>query len=202
MFPIPYDRESLISDPVHGYVLYSTVSSSGEPAEQTLIDHPWLQRLRRIHQLQSAWWVYPSAEHTRFQHVLGAMHLASRVVAHLYPSLREACGSGLVPSRPYVESLMRIAALLHDVGHGPFGHFFDDHFLARFELTHEDIGQRIILGELAGLIRGIRRNPHGQLEAHEILQPEQVAFLIKRPTAIANDAPPWLVLVRALFSGV
>ena len=66
---------NLISDPIHGYIPFT--SSVGLPeeegAEQQVIDHPWLQRLRQIHQLQTAWWVFPTAEHTRFQHVLGAM---------------------------------------------------------------------------------------------------------------------------------
>src|SRR5437588_11632750 len=134
MQPSIFDRESLSSDPIHGYIAYVSRSAPGEPTEQTLIDHPWLQRLRRIHQLQSAWWVYPSAEHTRFQHVLGAMHLASRAATHLYPSLVQACEPETAPSQAYVESLVRVAALLHDVGHGPFGHFFDDPFLNGFGL--------------------------------------------------------------------
>src|SRR5438132_2840927 len=174
-----FDSESLISDPLHGYITFTASRNRKEPTEQTLIDHPWVQRLRRIHQLQSAWWVYPSAEHTRFQHVLGAMHLAGRAVTLLYPTLVQACAPAAVPSQAYVESLVRVAALLHDVGHGPFGHFFDDHFLAQFSLTHEDLGQHIILTELAAVIRGIRGNPHGELSPHETLQPEQVAFLIK-----------------------
>src|SRR5262249_24931512 len=149
--------------PIHGYIAYVSGTNPGEPTEQSLIDHPWLQRLRRIHQLQSAWWVYPSAEHTRFQHVLGAMHLASRATFHLYPSLRECCGAEGTPSQSYVDSLVRIAALVHDVGHGPYGHFFDDRFLSQFSMTHEDIGQHIILTDLADMIRGIRSNPHGNL---------------------------------------
>jgi HD superfamily phosphohydrolase len=199
-----FERESLISDPLHGYVAFTAARSPAEIAEQTLIDNPWVQRLRRIHQLQTAWWVYPSAEHTRFQHILGVMHLASRAVAHLYPSLVEACTPETVPSQPYVESLMRVAALLHDVGHGPFGHFFDDNFLNQFGLTHEDLGGHIILTELADIIRGIRANPHGCLGDRESLVPEQVAFLIKRPgkARTQGETPRWLALLRALFSGV
>jgi HD superfamily phosphohydrolase len=202
MVSTSYDRESLISDPLHGYISYTTTRAPGEITEQTLLDHPWVQRLRRIHQLQSAWWVYPSAEHTRFQHALGAMHLAGRVAVHLYPSLCEACGPEPVPSRAYIESLLRIAALLHDIGHGPYGHFFDDHYLHQFGLTHEDLGRHIIQTALADIIRGIRGNPHGALQPQETLQPEQVAFLIKRPTVVADNAPAWLRLLRALFSGV
>ncbi len=197
-----YDRESLISDPVHGYVTFTASTKAGEIAEQSLIDHPWVQRLRRIHQLQSAWWVYPTAEHTRFQHVLGAMHLAGRAASHLYPSLCQACAGDAVPSRAYVESLVRVAALLHDIGHGPYGHFFDDHFLDQFAITHEDLGRKIVLTELADLIRGVRSNPHGELAGHEILQPEHVAFLVKRPTDVSETFPGWLRLLRTLFCGV
>jgi len=203
-----FGSESLLSDPLHGYIVFTAGRNRSEPTEQTLVDHPWVQRLRRIHQLQSAWWVYPSAEHTRFQHVLGAMYLGSRAVRRLYPSLVEACGAEPVPSAAYVESLVRLAALLHDVGHGPFGHFFDDHFLNSFGLTHEDLGQQIITTDLANLIRGIRENPHDRLHADETLQPDHVAFLIKRPPISTPSrggqapGPRWLHLLQSLFSGV
>ena len=52
-------RESLIHDPIHGYIPFISVAEPSETAERTLLDHPWLQRLRQIHQLQTAWWVYP-----------------------------------------------------------------------------------------------------------------------------------------------
>src|SRR5665647_2276346 len=103
-----YQSQGLTHDPLHGYIPFTSGGKAGETSEQQLIDHPWLQRLRQIHQLQTAWWVFPTAEHTRFQHVLGAMHLASRATGELYDSLRKVCPD--VPSRGYVESLMRLAA--------------------------------------------------------------------------------------------
>jgi len=73
-----YEGRALIADPIHSYASF-TVARATDPAETTekdIIDSPWLQRLRRIYQLQSARWVYPAAEHTRFQHSLGTMHVA------------------------------------------------------------------------------------------------------------------------------
>lgn len=200
-----FATESLIHDPVHGYIPFISRAGlpAGEAAEQEVIDHPWVQRLRQIHQLQTAWWVFPSAEHMRFQHVLGAMHLASRVTERWYDSLREAAPD--VPSRAYVETLLRMAALLHDVGHGPFGHFFDDHYLRQFGLTHEDVGVHIIVNELGDLLSRIRRNPHGQLKPLEQLDPAQVGWLIRRPRPGSPDEeghPGWLRKLRALFSGI
>ncbi len=198
----PFEHESLSNDPIHGYIPFIAPAGlpEGEVAEQEIIDHPWVQRLRQIHQLQTAWWVFPSAEHTRFQHVVGAMHLASRAIAQLYPSLKEVCAD--VPSRGYVESLLRMAALLHDVGHGPFGHFFDAHYLADFGLTHETLGAEIIRGELAPLLARIRRNPSGRLADGETLDPRQIAYLIVRPKAADDGGPAWLRLLRGLFSGL
>ena len=198
-----FQSESLSHDAVHGYIPFTSFVGmpEGEVSEQQLLDHPWLQRLRQIHQLQTAWWVFPTAEHTRFQHVLGAMHLASRAVAALFDSLQEVCPE--VPSRGYVESLMRLAALLHDVGHGPFGHFFDQFYLADYGLTHETLGAEIIRRELGQLIRGIRRSPNSRLASHEILSPDQIAYLITRPRPdVACDAPQWLRFLRSLFSGL
>jgi len=202
--PHDYLAESLVHDPIHGYI--SFISRYGIPedevSEQEIIDNPWVQRMRQIHQLQTAWWVFPSAEHMRFQHVLGAMHLASRCIDSWYDSLCESCEN--VPSKPYVESLCRLAALLHDIGHGPFGHFFDDHYLDQFDLTHETIGAYLIEHELGDLIRGVRRNPHGVLKPLEVLDPQQIAWLIQRPRTQEEDAgqPIWLRRLRALFSGI
>ena len=131
----------------------------------------------------------------------GAMDLATRAVGHLYASLRDVCPD--LPSQPYVESLMRMAALLHDVGHGPFGHFFDQHFLADYGLTHEILGAHIIEHELGDMLRKVRRNPNGQLAPHEVLDPHQIALLIVRPNQSQTDTmPQWLKLLQSLFSGL
>jgi HD superfamily phosphohydrolase len=200
-------RESLCHDPIHGYIPFVSVVDRGETSERQLLDHPWVQRMRQIHQLQTAWWVYPTAEHTRFQHVVGAMHMASRALDALEDSLRQICPD--LPSRGYVECLTRLAALLHDVGHGPFGHFFDAHYLSRYRhadgsvLTHETLGAHIIRTELADLIRGIRRCPNHQLAAGEQLDPDQVAWLIMRPKDDDTEAQPrWLAMLRSLFCGL
>ena len=84
---LPYDDVHLIADPLYGY-LRITLSRAGEIAEADVIDSPWVQRLKRIHQLQSSWWVFPTAEHSRFSHSLGTMHLAGSSRARCTPRWR------------------------------------------------------------------------------------------------------------------
>ena len=98
-----YQGMALIADPIYRYASFTVPAADGvgEKTEKDLIDSPWVQRLRRIYQLQSARWVYPAAEHTRFQHSLGTMHTAGEFGRHLYPSLKEGCPD--VPSLNCVE---------------------------------------------------------------------------------------------------
>ncbi|MCP4717613.1 MAG: HD domain-containing protein [Deltaproteobacteria bacterium] len=201
--PLPYQGTALVADPIYDYIPF-TVPDPVRPAEKTeqdLIDSPWMQRLRRIHQLQSARWVYPSAEHTRFQHSLGTMHMAGQFARQLYPSLKAICTQ--VPSRCCVEETFRIAGLLHDIGHGPYGHFFDDNFLAGYGLTHEGLGKEIIVKKLGTIIKKIRRSPSGIFRKGEGINPADIGFLIKKPPERSDKGRPrWLQFLQQLFSGI
>src|SRR3982750_3445875 len=96
----PFSAVNLISDPIHGYIDLTkrlTPAEAGavglpdeEVAEEDLLDTGWVQRLRRISQLQSARWVFPTAEHSRFTHGLGVMHEAGLWARALYPTLGPA----------------------------------------------------------------------------------------------------------------
>ncbi|HEV8698035.1 MAG TPA: HD domain-containing protein [Candidatus Limnocylindrales bacterium] len=228
----PFAAVNLISDPIHGYIELTkrlTPPESAvaglpdeEVAEEDLLDTAWLQRLRRISQLQSARWVFPTAEHSRFTHGLGVMHEAGSWARSLYPSLRTALaahGDGApIPSEGLVTETMRMAGLLHDVGHGPFAHFFDDHVLSAFDapadprrpeakrLTHEDLSGRII-GELGHLLRGLRRAPgavaeRDALHDDEVIDSAWVAFLIAKPALSDPTMPRWVRWLAPLLSGV
>ncbi|MBM4277913.1 MAG: HD domain-containing protein [Deltaproteobacteria bacterium] len=191
----------LIADPIYHYMVM-TDRIPGEKTERDVIDSPYVQRLRRIFQLQSARWVFPSAEHTRFQHSLGTMHVAGVFSEQIYPSLFDLFKSDL-PSFSYIEELLRMAGLLHDIGHGPFCHFFDEQYLSRFKTNHEEIGQHIIREKVFSILKGIRRSVGGPFRRSEALDPEQVAFLIKRPLKRERRRhPEWLVFLRQLFRGI
>ena len=161
---------NLVSDPIHGYIELTKRLTPDHArrlgldeevaAEGDLLDSAWLQRMRRISQLKSARWVFPTAEHSRFTHSLGVMNEAGLWARHLYPSLRtalaEAEPGAISQSEGLVVETLRLAGLLHDVGHGPFAHFFDEHVLGQFpapadprrpgrkSLSHEDLSQLII----------------------------------------------------------
>ena len=199
----PYEGLALIADPIHEYITFTVPrpNQEKEVTEKNLVDSPWMQRLRYIYQLQSARWVYPSAEHSRFQHSIGAMHVAGQFARHLYPSLKDTVPD--CPSVNLIEELLRVTALVHDIGHGPFGHFFDDNFLAQFDITHEVLGQQIIREELGDLIRKIRRSPAGPFERGEEIDPDHVAFLIlKDPQKNSARYPRWLGFLQPILGGI
>jgi len=155
--------------------------------------------LRRIHQLQSAWWVFATAEHSRFQHALGSMHLAGEWAKHLYPTLRDSRAG--TPSAALVEETMRVAGLLHDVGHGPFGHFFDENYLDEWSIDHEVIGRALISGPLATLVEGLSASPGFDFEAGERIDPRWIAYLISSAELEDFTAPPWLAALKPAMVG-
>jgi len=229
----PFRAVNLISDPIHGY-LELTKRIAGADArgvglpdedavEQDIVDAAWVQRLRRVSQLQSARWVFPTAEHSRFTHGLGVMHEAGLWGRALYPSLRatlSAAGACVAPpSEALVVETLRIAGLLHDVGHGPFAHFFDEHWLSQWEapadtrraagkpLSHEDLSQLIIERELGALIGSLRRAPgiepaRDAFGAGESIDPRWVSFLVSKPALADADMPQWVRWLQPLLSGV
>jgi len=230
----PFDAVNLISDPIHGYLELTKrlerdrSAAAGLPdedvAEEDLLDTAWLQRLRRISQLQGARWVFPTAEHSRFTHGLGVMHEAGLWARSLYPTLRSALvevdgPAAAVPSEGLVVETLRVAGLLHDVGHGPFAHFFDEHVLAAFPapvdarrpagkpLSHEDLSQLIIERELGALIGGLRRAPGALPERDafadgEAIDPRWVSFLVSKPALADAAMPRWVRWLQPLLSGI
>ena len=217
---LPYDDVHLIADPLYGYTRITVPREPGEAAEADIIDDPWVQRLKRVHQLQSSWWVFPTAEHSRFAHSLGVMHLAGELARQVYPTLAEtlrAEGLTPAPSLPLVEETLRLAGLLHDVGHGPFSHFFDEEYLhPRFGLNHELLSQHLITHELAPAIAALGRSPSGSFAEGEAVDPAHVARLVhdgddspSRAAALAGAPPPspvppaprWVELLRLALCG-
>jgi HD superfamily phosphohydrolase len=116
-----------INDPIHGVITLT-------PNMCKIIDTPEFQRLHRLRQLGATYLVYPSATHTRFEHSLGVSHLAKIMLTALRnnnPDLRIT---------DELIELYQVAGLVHDIGHGPFSHLYDDVILNPEELKHEDRG--------------------------------------------------------------
>jgi len=144
-----------IKDPVHGYVYITE-------AEKQLIDSYPFQRLHRLRQLAGSEFVYSGANHTRFEHSIGVMYLAGK--------LTENQNLSQLLSEEEIQ-IVRMAALLHDVGHGPFSHVFE-HLLVKFlNKTHEDMTRWIIQkSELRDIISGLGYDPDaiGKLAVGEL----------------------------------
>ncbi|MEZ3115568.1 HD domain-containing protein [Halobaculum sp. MBLA0147] len=159
-----------IKDSVHDHIEVDGVAAD-------LLDTPAVQRLRRISQLGTVRLVYPSANHTRFEHSLGVYHLADRALDSLGVAGTEA-------------ERVRAAALLHDVGHAPFSHNVEALLHRRTGLYHDDVGELLTdatVGEVlrdhdlepdrvAGLIAGEGR--YGQLVSGE-LDVDRMDYLVR-----------------------
>jgi HD superfamily phosphohydrolase len=140
-------KPRIFRDPVHGLVGFQ----GADIGLSRVLDTRAFQRLRRVRQMGFASLVYPGAEHSRFGHALGAFHVAGRVTSAL----------GL---EPQVARDVKIAALLHDIGHGPYSHAWEEAFGS---ISHEDWGRRILSedAELRGALGDVDPALPARLEA-------------------------------------
>ncbi len=171
-----------IRDPIHGFVEL-------EEHEERLVNHPFFQRLHRIHQLAMAYLVYPGATHTRFEHSLGVCHIANMLAAR-------------INLKPDHRRRVRLAALLHDIGHGPFSHVS--------ELILTACNENLPVGEAEGFherisLSAIRRlHNEGFLGKADLDGVENVLVpdaLGKRATEKGGDQPPIRNVCRDIVSG-
>jgi uncharacterized protein len=147
-------KEYIFRDPIHGHI------SVTDPTVLRLIETPEFQRLRRIRQLGTSFISYHGAEHTRFSHSLGVYHLMCRVLKHL----RER---GVISLDDDQFTMATAAALLHDVGHGPFSHLFEK----LVGTDHEHWTNRIVKDPASRI--------HRVLAARDTGWPDRIAALLK-----------------------
>ena len=119
-----------IYDPIHGFITIT-------PLMKKFIDTQEFQRLRDLKQLGATTFVFPSANHTRFEHSIGVSHLAGLMMQSLIANDNREV------DEKYIE-LVRLAGLLHDIGHGPYSHLYDDYVKKSEEPDHEERGCTII----------------------------------------------------------
>lgn len=134
-----------ITDPIHKFIRFTEL-------EKKIIDSNVFQRLRRIKQLAGAHLVYPAAQHSRFEHSLGTMHVAGLAGEHLF-------SMGVIDKESIQE--LRVASLLHDIGHGPFSHLFEEALKVTGNSNHETLGAEIICKtELGDILSDYGFSPH------------------------------------------
>ncbi|USS40319.1 HD domain-containing protein [Thermococcus aggregans] len=151
-------KPKIIHDPIHGSMKVSGLILD-------LIKTPEFQRLRNIKQLGLAYLVYPGANHSRFEHSLGTYNIAKRLGTELDLSEEE-------------QTLLEAAALLHDIGHGPFSHTFEqiyEHYVREYDHMH--LGQNIILGKIDII--------DGDIDGRQFI-PEILEFYGYEPKEVAN----------------
>lgn len=134
-----------IRDPIHGDIFFPNKFLA-------IIDTPEFQRLRRIHQLSVAYLIFPGAEHTRFSHSIGTYYVMQKIIEHFKPIMKSI---NLELNERDVNLALAVA-LLHDVGHGPFSHAFEDAIPNND--SHEEWTIKIITNDDSNINRVLKKN--------------------------------------------
>jgi len=176
-----------IRDPIHGYIGITDV-------ERRIIDTWPVQRLRGIRQLSIASLVYPGGEHTRFSHALGAMHVAGQIADSLKKSVEISENE---------RQLVRLASLLHDIGHGPFSHSYEELLVQKLGINHEQMGEKIVReSELADVLNDCGFKPEEIIELAFRKEPKDKMYL-HQITSSQVDSDKMDFLVRdSYYTGV
>lgn len=176
-----------IRDPVHGSVSFDVV-------EKRIIDHPYVQRLRYIHQLGFVFFVYPGATHDRFSHALGAMHIAGLLWGQIVRGSKDMLLKYMtLADIEYLRKIIRLSGLLHDSGHGPFSHTSEILLpkLRTLEVPKEWYKKRMAKSEQAKhedysvmVIAGLSCGPNAPLKASEA---QDIASLVHHGVAPSKE---------------
>lgn len=175
-----YNKRKIINDPVHGFISI--------PCElhYDIIQHPYFQRLNRVKQLGLSYMVYPGAQHTRFQHSLGAMHLMTEAISQL-----RSKGNEITEEE---SNAVLAAILMHDLGHAPFSHVLEDTLVTG--VSHEEISMM--------MMERINRDLNGQLDmALDIFQNNYKKKFLHQLVSSQLDMDRLDYLIRdSFFTGV
>ena len=181
-----------VRDGIHGFILFDRL-------EKALIDSRPMQRLRCIHQLAMSYQVYPGATHKRFEHSLGVMELATRIFDQLFrgrlpDKIQDLIGKEL-DELDYWRGVVRIAALLHDIGHLPFSHAAEQDLLPE-GWSHERLTAEMIRqSEIADILRDARP----QVEPEDVVD---VAWEERERIKVEKvELSPWKSLLNGIISG-
>ena len=148
----------LFNDPIYGFIQFPY------PILYEIIDHPYVQRLRRISQMGLSHYVYPGAVHTRFHHTIGALHLMTEAIRIL-----RSKGAEIRDDEAIAAS---IAILMHDIGHGPFSHALEGEII---HVSHEFLSIQFMedlkssFGKHIELALDIFQNKHQKLFLHQLV---------------------------------
>lgn len=166
-----------VNDPIHGMICFKA-DANGNNLIKDLISTPEFQRLRRIKQLGCVDFVYPGATHTRFAHSIGVAHLVNKTMRHVLSTeekYKELSAGNYLQGYKIDQAILAVtcAGLLHDLGHGPFGHSLEKMFYPK---RHEDISTEIIKSTETSIGKILLKYCDGNiLPTHAI---EDIVFMI------------------------